>query len=102
RETIRASEQHAHTQRRDTERAVAEMEAAMEQRKRQLKDEIRSLAELRAQASSSVAQVVGALEGAANELNRKLDVIPNVGAETEPGAPELHAKGGGLGRRLRG
>lgn len=101
RETIRQSEQHAETQRRDTERAVAEMEAAMEQRKRQLKDEIRSLAELRAQARSSVSQVVTALEGAASELNRKLDVIPNVGADADPGA-ELHARGGGFGRRLRG
>jgi hypothetical protein len=35
-------------------------------------------------------------------LNRKLGVIPNVGAETEPGAQDLHAKSGGLGRRLRG
>jgi vacuolar-type H+-ATPase subunit E/Vma4 len=101
RETIHQSEQHADTQRRETERAVAEMEAAMEQRKRQLKDEIRSLAELRGQASGSVAQVVGALEGAASELNRKLGAIPNVSAEAEPAAPvDLNAKS--TFRRLRG
>jgi vacuolar-type H+-ATPase subunit E/Vma4 len=101
RETIHQSEQHADTQRRETERAVAEMEAAMEQRKRQLKDEIRSLAELRGQASGSVAQVVTALEGAASELNRKLGSIPNVSAEADPAAPVDLASKSSF-RRLRG
>lgn len=101
RDTIQQSEQHAHTQRRETERAVAEMEAAMDMRKRQLKDEIRSLAELRGQASGSVAQVVTALEGAASELNRKLGAIPNVSADAESAQPvDLTSKSSF--RRLRG
>ncbi|HEY3961323.1 MAG TPA: hypothetical protein VGL84_02245 [Gaiellaceae bacterium] len=101
RETIHQSEQHADTQRRETERAVAEMEAAMDLRKRQLKDEIRSLAELRGQASGSVAQVVTALEGAASELNRKLGAIPNVSAEAES-APPVDLTSKSSFRRLRG
>ena len=101
RDTIQQSEQHADTQRRETERAVAEMEAAMDLRKRQLKDEIRSLAELRGQASGSVAQVVTALEGAASELNRKLGAIPNVSADAESAQPvDLTSKSSF--RRLRG
>jgi hypothetical protein len=69
------------------------MEAAMDRRQRELKDEIRSLAELRGEASGSVAQMVSALQGVAGDLNRKLDAIPNVGtAVEEVPIPELVAQ----------
>lgn len=109
RQTIHDAEQRADTQRRDMERTVAEMEAAMERRQRELKDEIRLLADLRGEANGSVAQVVSTLQGVANDLNRKLGTVPSVGTAVDevplPASVTEHRaeaeQGKGAFRRLR-
>jgi DNA repair exonuclease SbcCD ATPase subunit len=76
-ETIHQSEQQAEARRREADRMIAELEAAMDKRQRELRDEIRALAQLREHASGSVHEVVQTLQSVASDIDRKLVAIPD-------------------------
>jgi uncharacterized protein Yka (UPF0111/DUF47 family) len=77
---------------------IAELEATMDRRQRELRDEIRALAQLREQASGSVHEVVQTLQSVASDIDRKLVAIPDTTDQ-----PQVTENGRGafklLGRR---